>query len=146
MLERVLRYINNRFEYADEPIGGKFTIKNGELALDLLDKQYFWVENSVFNDGLHQYPADDLKDETFEGKIIPLAIPQAVIELAKEIEDWCYANKDMLDSPLQSESFGGYSYTKASGGGGSDNSSGYSWQDQFASRLVHWRKLHAEWA
>jgi glycosyltransferase involved in cell wall biosynthesis len=47
---------------------------------------------------------------------------------------------DKLNSPYSSESFGGYSYSKASGTDNHGNDV-TSWQSKFASRLNHWRKI-----
>ncbi len=142
MLERVLRYMHNRFERGSY-VSGRF-IFPGELPL--ANGQYYWVEGSALNDGLHQHPADDLEPEEFEGRIVPLAVPRAVVELAEEIEDWCYANSKVLDSPYQSESFGGYSYSKGGSGGGSGPGlGGEGWQERYAPRLRQWRKLSSDW-
>lgn len=139
MLEQVLLHIHNRF--IRDSFCGTYSITEGALPLEhLLDGQYFWIEGSVFNDGLHQNPAADLTDEIFTGIIRALAIPQQLIDLADEIADWCDKNSDALNSPYQSESFGGYSYTKASQSG-SDSGGLSGWQAQFAGRLNPWRKL-----
>lgn len=63
-------------------------------------------------------------------------VPPTVFALLDEINEWCVTNADMRFSPYTSESFGGYSYSKASGSG--DNGS---WQGAFASRLNRWRKI-----
>lgn len=151
MLEEVMRYINNRFDCDSRgcPYGSKtgtFTVVDGGLQVDgLLEGQYFWVEGSVLNDGLHLHPASDLKDETFDGKVVFLVVPNSVVDLAAEIEAWCAKNADVLDSPLQSESFGGYSYTKASGGSEGNEMPSAGWKVHYASRLRPYRKLAREW-
>lgn len=150
MLEEVLRYINNRFDrdkngtlygYAD----GEFSISNGSLELeDVLAGQYFWVEGSVLNDGLHQYPDTEMQDETFNGRIYKLVIPKAVVDLAQEVSDWCTANAGNLNGPYQSESFGGYSYSlKGSSSNGEVPAS--AWQVQFGARLRPYRKISRDW-
>ena len=139
MLEQVLMNIRNWFPVKGGIYSGTFTIKDGGITLPFLaDGQYFRICGSVFNDGLHQYPASDLKAETFDGAVWALAVPQAVIELAAEIEEWQKKNGDASVSPYQSESFGGYSYSKAT-----DSASGgaVTWQSAFRSRLNAWRKL-----
>lgn len=140
MLEQVLNHIRNRFDY--KYVLGTFTVSGNELEIDgMQDGQYFWVTGSVFNDGLHKYPDYAMKDETFEGKIRFLAVPAAVIELAEEIEQWCSDNAEVLNSPFQSESFDGYSYSKESGQ--TDGAAGgFTWQSHFASQLNVWRKVH----
>ena len=135
MLERVLWHIHNWFER--EVIHSAFSISGGHLDINgLLEGQYFRIVGSVFNDGLHT-SEDELKDEVFEGEVWLLGIPQAVIDLADEIEDWCDRNAKVLDGPYQSESFGGYSYNRGSGASGGS----YDWQDRFRSRLSPWRKI-----
>ena len=139
MLEQVLMHLKNWFLVPGGIHEGTYTIEDGGIALPFLaNGQYFRICGSVFNDGLHQYPASDLKAETFEGNVWALAVPQAVIELASEIEAWETKNGEASVSPYQSESFGGYQYSKAT-----DSASGgaVTWQTAFRSRLNAWRKL-----
>ena len=139
MLEQVLMHLNNWFLVPGGIHEGTYTIEDGGIALPFLaNGQYFRICGSVFNDGLHQYPASDLKAETFDGAVWALAVPQAVIDLASEIEAWQKKNGDASVSPYQSESFGGYSYSKAT-----DSATGgaVTWQSAFRSRLNAWRKL-----
>ena len=139
MLEQVLMHLKNWFLVPGGIHEGTYTIEDGGIALPFLaNGQYFRIVGSVFNDGLHQYPASDLKAETFDGTVWALAVPQAVIDLASEIEAWQKKNGDASVSPYQSESFGGYSYSKAT-----DSATGgaVTWQSAFRSRLNAWRKL-----
>ena len=139
MLEQVLMHLNNWFLVPCGIHEGTYTIEDGGIALPFLaNGQYFRICGSVFNDGLHQYPAGDLKTETFDGTVWALAVPQAVIDLASEIEAWDKKNGEAASGIYQSESFGGYSYTKAT-----DSVSGgaVTWQSAFRSRLNAWRKL-----
>lgn len=141
MLEQILIHIHNWFEVSS--VFGEWEVLDGALDLPFIqDGQYYRVTGSVFNDGLHKYPDDDLTDEVFRGCIYGLAIPKAVVGLAQEIEQWSIDNAKALNSPYNSESFGGYSYSKDSGlqgGGNSDPAGG--WQRQFMSRFIPWRKL-----
>lgn len=145
MLSELCKEINNWFE--QKKYFGEFVVEDGQLTGDfsLQENQYFRIVGSVFNDGVYQYPATDLTDETFDGAIWAMAIPSEVIALASDIEAW--KNKyQSIDSPAMSpynsESFGGYSYSKSSGGStsGSVDLSG-TWQGAFADRLNHWRKI-----
>ena len=148
MLREVLDYVHNWF--IKEPHTGSYTISGGILSpLDfLIEGQRFRIVGSVLNDGLYTYheagvkDGDDeavtLKDEAFTGTICALAVPRDVIALADEIGAWVAANSDTLNSPYTSESFGGYSYSKASAGA---NEKAYGWQTQFSGRLNQWRKL-----
>lgn len=121
-----------------------FKIENGTLIVpELQSGQYFRIVGSTFNDGVYQYPQTDLHDETFDGAVWAMAIPAEVIALSAEIDEWKekYAGVDSVAmSPFQSESFGGYSYTKASGAGDNGNDAG-DWRSAFGSRLNNWRKV-----
>ena len=139
MLEQVLMHLKNWFLVPGGIHEGTYTIEDGGITLPFLaNGQYFRICGSVFNDGLYKYPVSDLKAETFEGTVWALAVPQAVIDLAAEIESWQMKNGDASASPYQSESFGGYQYSKAT-----DSASGgaVTWQSAFRSRLSAWRKL-----
>ena len=139
MLEQVLRHLNNWFLV--EIHEGTFTVENGSITLPfLLTNQYFRIVGSVFNDGLHQYPAVDLTGETFTGSVWALAVPKAVVALAEDIAAWEEKNGESVLIPYTIESFGGYRYTKASGGK-ADTSAVTGWQDAFRGRLNDWRKL-----
>lgn len=112
---------------------GEFEIKNGTIDLDFLSEgQFFRVIGSKFNDGVYQYHSECLKDEQFDGAIWALAIPKAFLELVDKITEFEETNEKILNSPYQSESFGGYSYSKPSG---------FSFKDVFKSDLNRWRKI-----
>ena len=139
MLEQVLMHLKNWFLVPGGIHEGTYTIEDGGIALPFLaNGQYFRICGSVFNDGLHQYPAGDLKTETFDGTVWALAIPKAVLNIANEIEAWETKNGEASTGPYQSESFGGYSYTKAT-----DEKTGgaVTWQSAFRGSLNAWRKL-----
>lgn len=147
MLTELCKELNNWFDYNQPKCFGNIVIEGGVLATDcgIQDGQYFRIAGSLFNDGVYKYPAADLTDETFDGAVWLMAIPIDVIELANEISAW--KNKyQSLDSPAMSpynsETFGGYSYTKSGGASSSGNVdlSG-TWQGAFADRLNHWRKI-----
>lgn len=139
MLEQVLRHLNNWFLVGIHE--GEFAVENGSITLpSLQNNQYFRVCGSVFNDGLHQYPAVDLTDEVFTGSVWALAVPKAVVSLSEDIAAWQEKNGEAAASPYTSESFGGYSYTK-SAGGKSAAAVATGWQDAFRGRLNDWRKL-----
>lgn len=139
MLEQVLMNIRNWFSVDGGIYSGTFTIEDGGIALPFLaNGQYFRICGSVFNDGLHQYNVLDLTDETFTGTIWALAIPKAVIELADEIQKWQTKNGDASVSPYQSESFGGYSYSKSTD---AETGGAVTWQSAFKQQLGAWRKI-----
>ncbi len=116
-------------------VDGDFKIVGGAISLPFIsDGQYFLIENSLLNDGVYRYPVSDLTDEEFNGFITLLNPPKDFLLLAKEIEEYTANNKL---SGFQSESFGGYSYTKATKSDGSPAD----WQDVFQERLNVWRKV-----
>lgn len=137
--------IHNYFEL--EKYIETVTIENGHLAgfSDRLQTdQYFRIVGSVFNDGVYKYPTTDLTDETFEGAIWAMAVPPAALALLEKIQEWDdkYSKNEAVNSPFQSESFGGYTYTKSYStriGGGSDDL--YYWQGHFRAQLNKWRKI-----
>lgn len=138
MLTEVCQFLRNWFKR--KVWNDDFTIKDGKLTgtpgsdLELKDGAYYRIKGSLFNDGVHQYPCD-LKDESFSGAVWLCAIPEAVVQLAQEIESWQTTYGKQAASPYQSESFANYSYSKGSGGSAGDTS----WQTVFESRLAPWR-------
>lgn len=143
MLTELCKYLNNYFVHDRAAFHfGTFSIVDGSIGdLEFLqDGQYFRICGSVFNDGVYKYPAEGLKDETFDGAIWAMSVPPEVEALAAEIDAWVEANADVLNSPFQSESFGGYSYNKSSGGSGGSSGTTFGWESQFASRLSLYRR------
>lgn len=140
-LDTLCRHLNNYFDHDRQ--FGTFTIADGTMTIEgAQENQYVRIVGSVFNDGVYQYPLSGLTDETFDGAIWLLAIPKIIVDMVGEIDDWQKANADVLSSPYQSESFGGYSYTKASGGSSANGGSNVlTWQSFFKSRLDEWRKI-----
>ena len=146
MLTELCQEIHNWFDLSRQT--GTFTISGGVLTADFLrTNQYYRIIGSVFNDGVHKYgdTHDTLTDETFEGAVWALGIPKAVIDLSAQIDAWetKYGGTDSAAmSPFQSESFGGYSYTKAGASStGSAASTPTGWKAVFASQLNRWRKI-----
>ena len=117
---------------------GTFTISDGSISPSnfLQSGQYYRIVGSVFNDGVHRHPAHDLTDETFDGAVWAMAVPLAVVELLHKIDDF---EKAEANSPTAytSESFGGYSYTKAT----DENGLPVGWRSVFKSELNKHRKL-----
>ena len=138
MLTELCAELRNYFEVPNGRHFGKFTISGGSIApLDFLQEgQYFRIVGSVFNDGVYQYPAAYLMDEVFNGAVWAMALPPSIIALAAEIKAYNDSDAGKV-SPYTSESFGGYSYTKATDANGAP----IGWQKAFASRLNKWRKL-----
>ena len=132
--------VNNYFDQVR--IFGAFEIKNGSLDLsdpDVKDGQYIRIVGSTFNDGVHPYPVYGLKDEKFRGAVWAMAVPSSVIAQITEINQWEATNQSTLNSPYQSESFGGYSYTLKT----ENAEGGLNWQTHFRRKLDRWRKIRA---
>lgn len=109
-------------------------ITGGKIQLpDMWDGEYYLIEGSHRNDGIHVYGDADLLPENFSGVCTRLDIPREVLEKWKKINEHQIKHQEQIYSPYQSESFGGYSYSKTAGGCG--------WKSVFAEELKPWRKL-----
>lgn len=141
MLTELCKELNNWFD--KKRLFGTFTVSGGTLKVDgAQDGQFIRICGSVFNDGVWQYPVTGLKDETFDGAVWLMAVPDEVQTLAVDIDQWREKYTDVLQSPFTSESFGGYSYSKASASAsGAAGVTGVTWQSTFADKLSHWRKI-----
>ena len=136
MLTELCAELRNYFNRDADIHCGEFQISGGSIApLDFLqDGQYFRIVGSVFNDGVHKYPASDLTDEAFCGAVWAMSLPPDLIALSAKIQEYCEQN---ADSNFVSESFGGYSYAKATSSDGSIAT----WRDVFRKDLNRYRKL-----
>lgn len=140
MLTELCAEIRNYFLGADPMRNihhGTYTISGGKLApLDFLKEgQYFRIVGSTFNDGVHQYPVSGLTDESFAGAVWGMAVPPDVIALADDIKKYVESDAGK-PSAYTSESFGGYSYTKATDANGAP----LSWESAFSKRLNKYRR------
>lgn len=143
MIERVCEHIHNYFSADEDRRAGTYTIENGILTLPhVVEGQYFRIVGSAFNDGVFQYPAEDLVDETFEGEVWAMKPPRDFLRTVEEIEAWVAKYGDQAMSPYQSENvIGVYSYTKTGAGTSSATAAG-SWETLFKARLNQWRRLY----
>lgn len=148
MLTEFCHEVNNYFPM--QKVQGHFVIEDGSIvvktamAISLQNNQYFRIVGSVFNDGVHKYPASTLTDEEFDGAIWSMAVPPAVIDLVAEISAWeeKYGGiNSPAMSPYSSESFNNYSYSKGASGGSSSSANPNTWQAIFASRLNKYRRI-----
>ena len=158
MLYEIMNHIHNFFPVKGAAITGKITIgewifdthidattsaedlrySGTAIRLPLQDGQYYLISGSIFNDGVYQYRKGDaapLQEETFDGVVVPLAIPKPFLSLVDEISEWQAKSGNL--GAYQSESFGGYSYSRATNSKGET----YTWQDAFRARLNPWRKM-----
>lgn len=148
MLSEVCAYLRNWFDKNQPKTFGEIVVENGSLSTDcqLKPNQYFRIIGSTFNDGVYKNDSNlTLTDEVFKGAVWAMACPPDLISTVSEISEWQtkYGVVDSsMMSPYNSESFGGYSYSKSSGGS-SDTSKDKSgtWQGAFGARLAKWRKI-----
>lgn len=147
MLTQICAEIHNYFSSEQDRVYGDFEVVGGQIVppISILNNQYYRIVGSVFNDGVHKCGdnEDVLIDEPkFHGAVWLMRVPEDVINLATEIAEWQDKNGDIVKSPYQSESFGGYSYSKASTGNSVNGKAiDYGWQSAFASRLNRYRKI-----
>lgn len=137
MLYEIMRHVRNFF-----PVNyyeGRFIVENGMMRLpNKLKYKFFLIEGSAMNDGVHVLNESTLHDEVFDGYVTELAPPKEFIDLCDEIAEWQNQHGGVAKlGPYDSESFGGYSYTRAKNANGNV----ISWKDSFASRLNVWRKI-----
>lgn len=140
MLSKVCKHICNYFTASSyNRFFDSFTISDSRITppVPIRDGQYFAIFGSTFNDGVHR-SGDVLIDEEFEGSVWLMSVPQDFLDLVSEMEEWqtLHAAPDKM-SPYQSESFGGYTYSKAAG----KNGAPMSVFEVYASRLNPYRKV-----
>lgn len=145
MITEICAEIRNYFSPPEDRHIGRFSIVNKSITPPFpLPTDYIRIVGSHKNDGVHKISDDDLIDEgEFNGAVWVMSPPKAFLELAKEIDDWQkkYGGVDSTAmSPYNSESFGGYSYSKGSGSGSSGGASA-NWQTTFSGRLNIYRRM-----
>ena len=148
MLTELCAELRNYFlrDYRKDIHSGTFSISDGSIEpLSFLqDGQYYRIVGSLFNDGVWKCgeSSDSMRDETFDGAVWAMAVPPSVVALDSEIDNWKLENAEILSSPYQSESFGGYTYSKSSGRSDSGSSDVvFGWQDHFSRELAKYRRV-----
>ena len=138
MLSEICAEVRNYFCSDADKYIGTFTISGGVIAPSdfLAEGQYFRVIGSTFNDGVYKYPAEGLTDEVFSGAVWAMRVPPDFLALTEEIKAFT-AGDAGKPSVYTSESFGGYSYSKATNADGSP----LTWQGAFRARLNRYRKV-----
>lgn len=150
MLNEICAEIKNYFTFRGDIHIGDFAISGGVITPSFdIPTNYIRIVGSHLNDGVHVRGENgfDLEDEAeFHGAVWVMSPPKDFLALVAEIEAWQKTNgaADSANmSPFQSESFGGYSYTKAGGGNSSGGGSAKvaTWESTFASRLRMYRRI-----
>ncbi|MCD8174990.1 MAG: hypothetical protein LUD41_03470 [Phascolarctobacterium sp.] len=159
MLEQVLTYLNNwfvRYTYTgDVTVSEDGAVLAPSEAADVLQPgRWYRILDSDFYDGVYQVPeeqsekeepeeeAEELEEEeqseTLSCTLWALGVPAGLMRIVAEMEAWQAKYGDAASGPYQSESFGGYSYSKA---GASSSGSGTAtvWT-QFADALAPFRR------
>lgn len=131
MLYTIMRHLRNFFA-TNEYYSGEVTIKDGAINPPLKDGQYYLIEGSRNNNGVFKVP-EGLTNETFYGVVTLLAPPPEFLKTVEKIEEF---NSSFKASPYVSESFGGYSYSKAQGKNGP-----VTWKEVFSGDLNVWRRV-----
>ncbi len=144
MLSEVCAEIKNYFAYRKDRHTGDFKIVEGVIEGLELPTEFFAIFGSHQNNGVHRVSDFDLIDEEFHGAVWVMSPPSAFLSLVQEIEAWQEKNgafDSVALSPLQSESFGGYSYSK---GAGTANGGAACWQTAYADRLKLYRRISVQ--
>lgn len=149
MLTEICANIKNYFTYEKDKHIGDFAIVDGQITPSFdIPTDYIRIVGSHLNDGVHKRGDNgfELQDETeFHGAVWVMSPPKAFLDLAAEIADWQDKNggvNSQAMSPFNSESFGGYSYSKSGGNAaGGSSSGGASWQNAYATRLNAYRRI-----
>jgi hypothetical protein len=149
MINSICLELRNFFCKRHDRKQGTFRVTGGSLvpAVDI-PTDYIRITGSRKNDGVHkrtQGGTFELVDEgDFDGAVWIMSPPADFLALVDEISAWEAKNGGVDSanmSPFQSESFGGYSYSKSSGGAGSaGHSSVPTWQSTYANRLNVYRR------
>lgn len=142
MLEQVLTYLNNwfvRYTYTgDVTVSEDGAVLAPSEAADVLQPgRWYRILDSDFYDGVYQVPEEqsekeepeeeaeepeeEEQSETFSCTLWALGVPAGLLNIITEMEAWQAKYGDVVSGPYQSESFGGYSYSKA---GASSSGSG----------------------
>ena len=142
---RVMKECRNFFETGY--VKSDFTITGGVISPAALFPagSYIAIENSAFYSGVYRVmqggvlegiPVDAFNDR-FTGRVWFLRPPAGFLELCRQIGEYI---EKAPKGAYQSESFGDYSYTRASGKSGGV----LTWQEHFGEELAQYRRMVSE--
>lgn len=141
-MNKILSYLKNYFYRFGEK--GTYAITDNQIEVrgNYVAGQYIRLTGSLLNDRVvkvenvedNTITLTEAINEVFDGAIYSLAIPRELIELAEEIKAY---EKDTPKGGYVSESFGNYSYSKATG----QNGGVANWKDVFKDELKPYRKI-----
>lgn len=146
MLDEICSEIRNYFTYKNDIIIGNYAIIDGQITPSItIPSDYIRIVGSRKNNGVHKVADMELKDEPeFHGAIWFMNPPDEFLKVVDEIEKWMAKNGEVDSSamsPFNSESFGGYSYSKGTSTTGSGGSAGADWRSVYSSRLKQYRRI-----
>lgn len=142
---QVMRNVNNYFVTGYRATNWSITGGSVSPGETLQPGMWIAISGSLFHDGVWQLDGwlglsgldAQTPDEKFYGRIYFLKPPQAFLDLCGRIAE--FAQNSPADG-LQSESFGEYSMSRASGKSGGV----LTWQEAFSDDLRPYRKMFAE--
>ena len=145
MLTEICAYLHNYFEY--ERHHGEIVISSGTIScngetITLDDGQYFALFRGRIPLGVYK-KGETIPDKTFKGAIWLMDVPKGITEADAWAEAWKLKNGGVdseNNSAFQSESFGGYSYSKGTNSKGKGGMSVFD-NAQFAAMLAPYRKI-----
>ena len=141
MLTNICAYLKNYFDY--ERHIGTIKIADGVITCNgkrIETGQHFALFRDRFVLGVYK-AGDEIPDKTFEGAVWLMDVPEAIKEADAWAEEWNLKNGSAeANGPFQSESFGGYSYTKGSSANGGVGSGVFD-QAQFKAMLAPYKKI-----
>lgn len=108
-LYELLVYLRNFFPGLHWQFTGEEITGNRIVIPGLETGDYYLIEGSRRNNGIHVYGDADLRNETYTGIVTEICVPPEVLTILEEINTWQEKNAEAVQSPYQSESFGGYS-------------------------------------
>lgn len=143
----VMRYLNNYFDKGY--IDGKFEVSDdGVLSPTdgIVSGQYIAIEGSINHDGVYPctdgwlgYDEEIPFGEEFQGRVWLLHPPASFVKLCRRISDF-QKESEKVSGPYTSESFAGYSYSKAT----SKSGGAVTWQETFERELMPYRRMFTE--
>lgn len=89
----------------------KHPIQSGSIQLPGLEVgDYYMIEGSKRNNGLHIHGESDLVGETLTGCVTECRIPKDFIKWNEQVNVWFKEEYPKIYSVFESESYGGYAY------------------------------------
>lgn len=140
-IEAVMQECRNFFETGYQE--REYSIADGAITPNglLAAGQYIAITGSLMNNGVYRVgdgiTLEGAVNEEFFGRVWFLCPPKAFVELCAEIAKF---DAKSPVTALKSETFGGYSYTLATG----QNGAVLGWKEAFAGRLTPYRRMFKE--